>query len=73
MIEVLNFTINKNNGSYRTDKYRIVKEYKGGIERYRIQYETPINGFLTYVNESDEYWVSLDHVLASARFQNLFK
>lgn len=73
MTEVLNFAINKNNSSYRTDKYRIVKEYKHGYEKYRIQYETTINGFITYVNESDEFWVSLGAVLTSENFQNLFK
>ena len=70
MKEVLNFTIVKSDGVH---KYRIAKELKNCVWRYYLQYQSTYQGFLTYTNESDEFWLSMDAVVASAKFQNLFK
>ena len=65
MTEVLNFSVVKDD----KQNYRIAKDGS----KYYLQRQTKRNGFISYVNESDNFWNSVDAVVASSNFQNLFK
>ena len=65
MTEVLNFSVVKDD----KQNYRIAKDGS----KYYLQPQTKRNGFISYVNESDNFWNSVDAVVASSNFQNLFK
>ena len=70
MTEVLNFTVYKN---LEERKYRIATEFKNGNFLFYLQRQKVNKGFIMYDNVTDEFWVSLDFLVASSTFQNLFK
>ena len=65
MTEVLNFSVVKDD----KQNYRIAKDGS----KYYLQRQTKRNGFISYVNESDNFWDSVDLGVPRFNKQNLFK